>query len=738
MSTPILLEQGRQALLAGDFQAAISVLELCLQQPMADAEVLFLLGAARHRTNQLDLAREAFQEAARLTPSHLQARLALAAVCVQQGNAQAALDACHGATRIAADSPSVWFGLGVAQEAADLKDEALQSYEHALALDPGHVDALNNRGTLLIALGRVREAVENNQRLVWQQPHSAQAQFNLGESLIVAKDYPAAAGAFQKSLQLSPDSERGLLHAGFALAQCERFGEAQDFLDRAALHAPALVQEYHRSIFGDSLESGPARLDARTLFLLRHYDAIEACDWRERGRFLERFSALITYPEGAPLDERALGLRAMVLGLDPALQLSLARQIAASFQQTAEKSVPRLLDQHPSLKPEHPAGRKKRRLRIAYLSGDFRRHATAHLMSRLPELHDRERFEVFLYSTCPDDGSEIRASIITGADWFRDVRNVSDAELAQAIAADDVDILVDLSGYTQHSRPAVLALCAAPLQVSYLAYLQTSGAPWIDYALLDRQVLKPDARAFWTEKIVYLPHTLYICNDLSVHSGGIESRTDEGLPEDGFVFCCLNAPWKIEPETFACWVRVLERVPRAVLWIYADKDAVEVNLREAFRNAGVCDYRIIFARKVSHEQHLARFRHADVFLDTFVYNAHTTAIEALAAGIPVVTLPGEAVVARVGASLLQAHGLEALIAKSPDDYVGIACRLAEDPVFKKAMQTCAADRSGSHLFCTESRVREIESAYEMMWARYQAGLAPADFDVPAETGELAT
>lgn len=723
---------------AGDFVGAVAVFETRLRQDPVDAEAWFLLGAAHHRLQKPDAARAAFSRAAVLAPQHLQTRFALASVCIELGDPAGALAPCRESVVLAPHEPGAWFSLAVAQEACGFLESALESYDRALVLQPAHADALKNRAALLLSLGRTDEAVAASRLLAEKYPFSFWAQFNYGDACLAGSRYDEAARVLGRAVSLSPDNVRGLLHAGFALAQCERFGEAQDFLDRAALHDPAQVQEYRRSIFGDDLENGPARLDARTLFLLRHYDAIEACNWRERDHFLERFSALIRNPEGAPLDERALAFRAMALGLDPALQLSLARQIAARFLHTAAQIVPGALEQRPAFRPEPPAGSKRGRLRIAYLSGDFRRHATAYLMSRLPVLHDRERFEVFLYSTGPDDSSEIRASIIAGADCFRDVRHLNDAALAQAIATDEVDILVDLAGYTQHSRPAVLALRAAPLQVSYLVYLQTSGAPWIDYALLDRQVLKPCARAFWSEKIAFLPHTLYICNDRSVDSGGAESRADEGLPEDAFVFCCLNAPWKIDPETFACWVRILERVHGAVLWVYADKDAAEINLREAFRNAGVGDHRIIFARNVSHEQHLARFRHADVFLDTFACNAHTTAIEALAAGIPVVTLPGETVVARVGASLLQAHGLAALVARSPADYVGIACRLAEDPVFKKAMKACAEDRNRSHLFCTERRVREIESAYEIMWERQQAGLAPEDFDVPVDMGEFTT
>ena len=719
-------EQAFSAFAAGDILSAVTLLEGHLAESPEDDEAWFLLGAARHRTNQLDLAREAFQETARLNPCHLQARLALASVCLALGDSVEAIRSCETATQLAASDPSAWHALAVAQEACARKHEALTSYDRALALQPLYFDALNNRGILLLSLGRVDEAIENNRRYVTKQPYSKQAHFNLGTALLAGRDYAGAADAFLRAQRISPASAQIAMHAGFALAQCERFIEAQRLLDGAATQTPELLETYRAAIFG-GVSGG--RLDARVLFLLRHYDAIERCDWRERDYFVSRFGELITDAGNSLLDERALGFRAMAVGLRPALQQSLANQIAAGIARHATIDQEKLVEGG-----GFPLSKTQGRMRVGYVSGCFHRHATAFLIAKLPELHDRASFEVFLYATGPDDGSEFRRQLAAGADHFANVRNLPDHTIASRIKHDGIDILVDLDGYTQDARPVVFALRPAPVQVAYLGYLQTQGGDWIDYAILDRYVMHAPLRPYWNEKIAYLPDTLYLCDDAEVRPGSAD-RTAWGLPADAFVFCCLNASWKLEPESLACWAEILEQTPSSVLWLYASNGEAEQNLRDAFRGLGLSDARLFFCGAVAHEVHLGRFRCADVLLDTFSCNAHTTAIEALAAGVPVVTLKGETVVARVGASLLMAHGLQELVQATPEAYVAMACRLASDRAYLLQMQTRTRNRKSSRLFSTQRRVQELEMAYRMMWVRHEAGFPPEDFLVPDAKGE---
>jgi len=315
-----------------------------------------------------------------------------------------------------------------------------------------------------------------------------------------------------------------------------------------------------------------------------------------------------------------------------------------------------------------------------------------------------------------DGGASVAASSETGPDTLA---------LAQRIVLDRIDILVDLAGYTLHSRPATLALRPAPIQLTYLAYLQTSGAPWIDYALLDCQVLTEAERPHWSESIAYLPNTLYICDDRS--GGGTQgvSRNDFALPADKFVFASLNASWKIAETDFALWMAILRAVPESVLLIYADSPAVVANLTAAATRAEIDAGRLFFTGQLDHAAHQQRFQVADLFLDTRECNAHTTAIEALAAGLPVLTQPGSSFPGAVGASLLVAHGVGELVAASAEQYVAKAVRFATDAGWREELRQAVRRREGSALFCTERRVREIERAYEMIWARRSSGGAGA-------------
>jgi predicted O-linked N-acetylglucosamine transferase (SPINDLY family) len=363
------------------------------------------------------------------------------------------------------------------------------------------------------------------------------------------------------------------------------------------------------------------------------------------------------------------------------------------------------------------------------VSGDVRPHPVAFLAGPLFGRHNRQGFEVFVYSTGPGEGSVERARIAAAADVFCDASRYDGPALAQRIAANGIDILVDLSGYTLHARSTALALRPAPVQVSYLGYLGSMGADWIDYALLDRRVMADAERPFWSEAIAYLPHCLFPCDDAET-VGSPPLRSDCGLPESGAVFACFNASWKVDPASFGLWMQVLQAVEGAVLWLVDDAPGMAENLRREAEARGVASERLVFAPRVARPDYLARLRRADIFLDTLPYNANTTGIDALLAGVPLVTLPGDSVAARGAGSLLAAHGLSELVAGSAAEYVALAVRLAKDGEFRKQIREKVARRDRSNLFGVERRVQEIERAYNMMWERHQAGLPPADFDVP--------
>ncbi|HTJ96443.1 MAG TPA: acetylglucosamine transferase, partial [Rhodocyclaceae bacterium] len=342
--------------------------------------------------------------------------------------------------------------------------------------------------------------------------------------------------------------------------------------------------------------------------------------------------------------------------------------------------------------------------------------------------HDRSRFKVHAYSVGAVDRCFERERVQAGVDVFRDLDNMPAQAAAQLIVNDGIDILIDLSGYARHARPEILALRPAPLQLSNLGFQGTLGAAYIDYALLDRNILLPEIRQFWDEKIAYLPHCSYHCETPVTTAQA--SRTDEGLPEHSLVLGALHHPRKLEPDSFRVWLSLLHELPEAVLWLQYETQEQRENLKCFAEAHGVLEGRLVFSPMAGYEKHLARLRLADICLDTFTYNGHTTTVESLGMGVPVVTLKGQGVVARIASSMLTAHGLPDLTASTVEEYNAIVHKLARDTAWRDEVKKRIGDYAHSNLFCPERRVREIETAYEMIWARHQAGLAPDDFDVP--------
>ena len=376
---------------------------------------------------------------------------------------------------------------------------------------------------------------------------------------------------------------------------------------------------------------------------------------------------------------------------------------------------------------------KNEKIRIAYVSCGFHKHPTAYLTAELLEIHDRSRFEIIGVSMGPDDGSEIRARLIRAFDQFHDVRSKSDPEAAQLLHDLRVDIVVDRSGYTTNARPGIFIARAAPIQVNYIGFPGTLGAKHYDYILADETVLPFDRQPFYTERIVHLPNS-YLVNDTK-HSVSAETptRQEAGLPEQGFVFCCFNNTYKFTPPVFDIWMRLLAQVEGSVLWLFRERDAAETNLRREAAARGIDPARLIFARRVPLEDHLARHRLADLFLDTLPYNAHTTAADALSMGLPVVTCLGKSFAGRVAASLLRAVGMPDLVTSSLGEYEELILRIARDPALLQELRDRLQRNKASYpLFDSDLYRRNIKSAYVTMWETWQRGEAPASFAVETD------
>jgi predicted O-linked N-acetylglucosamine transferase (SPINDLY family) len=404
---------------------------------------------------------------------------------------------------------------------------------------------------------------------------------------------------------------------------------------------------------------------------------------------------------------------------DPAVTLAAARTYV-------EREMP--AGPKPEIATRGPHGD---RIRVAYLSADFHAHPVAYLTAELFERHDRRRFEIIGLSLGPDDRSDVRARIVKSCDRFHDVRNAGDREVAEFIRSAGIDIVVDLGGHTDNARPRILSGRPAPVQVSYLGYAGTLGADFIDYIIADRTVLPFDQQPHYAEKIVHLPDCYMAADTTKPISPNPPSRIAAGLPPDGFVFCCFNNAYKISAEIFRVWMRLLSRLDGSVLWLSQLHGLARENLRSAAHAAGVDPGRIIFASRVpAMGDHLARHRLADLFVDTPAYNAHTTANDALWAGLPVLTCLGSTFPGRVASSLLRSIGLPDLVTGTLDEYEALALELAREPALLAGLRRRLEQNRATHpLFDTERFARHIERAYETMCANAREGRGPQSFRV---------
>jgi len=724
-----LFERGRAALLAGQYGLARRCFADILDQQPESPECWFLLGATAHRMQDLGTARHAFSMASALNAKHVQARIALAMVCIELDDSAQAVAACLQAVAIEPSDQQSWFSLGVAQEADGALEAALESYDHALFISPDLVDAKKNRGALLLALGRLEEAIQNNRAWAAKTPFAYDAQFNLGETLLAARQFPGAAQALSRAVSLNPGNAKGLLHAGFALAQCERFAEAQRLLDRAAQLDQVELRRYRQAIFGN--EKGDAQriaahLDARALFLLRHYDQIERCNWSEREHFIARFSQLIRESETAPMTERALGFRAMAMGIDGDLQLALARQIASGVRSAlGGQGTP----QATALTSRAPQGP----IRIGYLSPYFRNHPTGLLAQSLFAWHDRERFEVVAYALGGDDGGPVRQKIAASCDRFVELDPLDDEAAAKKIAGDCIDILVDLMGYADQSRPGILARRPAPIQIAWLEYVATTGADWVDYLIVDDICISDAESSNFSEALIRVPDGRCLCSyAVNAPSGALPSRKEVGLPDEGLVLGALHNAFKIDPTTFAVWMRLMALRPDAILYLLEMPAEARECLRQEAHARGIDPGRLIFAQRVSHDHHLSRLRLVDLMLDTPQCNGGTTTADALVAGVPVLTCIGRTFPQRMAASMLTTAGLSCLIVEDLGAYESLAAELlADNDRLNEAKQMLCAARSWAPFFAPQQWVLHYETALVQAWQRHAAGEAPTSFRVEA-------
>jgi predicted O-linked N-acetylglucosamine transferase (SPINDLY family) len=564
--------------------------------------------------------------------------------------------------------------------------EALSGYDKALSLKPNLGDAMVGRGNVLADLQRYDEAFAAYDSASSLDSALENAWLGRANSLYDQARLQESVSTYDKALALKPDLEAAWLGRGNALYDLRRFDEAFAAYDKAFVLNPDLP----------SVEG--ARLNAKMML----------CDWRR-------------------LDDECRHVVESVRGNRPCTAPFAFLAVPSSHEDQFQCAKTWVAGRYPKSDNAHWSGKSHRhgKIRIGYVSSDLCEHATSYLMAGVFEHHDRSRFETAAFSVGPDDRSELRKRLERSFDGFHDVRSFTDDQIASEIATAEIDILVDLNGFTRNSRTAIFARRPAPIQASYLGYPGTMGAEFIDYIVGDPTTIPDAQRNAYSEKIIHLPHSYQANDDARLISEKTFTRTECGLPQQGFVFCCFNNSYKIMPSTFDIWMRLLARVDGSVLWLFQDNETASNNLRRAAAARGVNPDRLIFATRLPMSEHLARHRVADLFLDTLPYNAHTTASDALWAGLPVLTRVGETFAGRVAASLLKAIGLPDLIAQTADEYERQAFGLATQPDRLADIRArLEANRRTTPLFDTRQFTRHIERAYEIVQERQQSGLAP--------------
>ncbi|MCU0525029.1 MAG: tetratricopeptide repeat protein, partial [Elainella sp. Prado103] len=778
-ATPDRLQQIAQLGQSGDLQTAAQRCQQFLQQHPQDATAWHLLSVIRSQQQQWQLALEPIEIALQLVPDRADFLSQAGVVYCGMGQLKRGIAAYQQALQLQPALHHTRFNLGLAWQKLGKIHRAEAAYQDLLDRQPEHAPARLQLGNLAQQQKQFLKAIEHYRQAIQQDAQLTTAWCNLGVALQAIGDLESAKPAFQTALQQNPDyveahNGLGAIYEQQEQAETARYHYRQA-LDRQPDHLPALInwanlhlrlEEFAiaESTLQQILQQQPDRVAALDQQIKLSLLTATWDDWpRQIDRFKRAFQTASTQCSSSPATEDLITpLNSLYLPFSAAEQQVIAQQYVQSLEQRMVDVKQQFQDwvvQHPVDRSHHT------KIRLGYVSGDFRYHAVGQLILRLFELHDRQKFAVFAYSLGLNDQSLERQKFERDCDCFREMQGQSVLTIAQQVYQDEIDILIDLAGYTNYACPELFCLQPAPLQINYLGYPGTLGAAYIDYIITDTTIAPPSIAQHFTEQCIYLPETYQlncypypeavdrvaspnsaflatnptdaaildpIQQELALRSlvSPQQLRQAQGLPSHGFVFCCFNKVQKIEPTMFAVWMRILQQVPQSILWLLSDRPEVETQLRSQAAQQGIQPDRLQFAPRVPKEQHLQRLRAADLFLDTQYYNAHVTASDALWAGVPVLTLQGETFASRVGASLLHAIGLPDLITHSLEEYEQFAVHLATHKTALKAFQHWLGHRrSTCALFNTAQTIRDLESGYALIWQQHQAGLPPVHVHV---------
>ena len=732
------------------------------------SDALHLLGIIVHLRGHSDSAVDLINKAIQNNPKNPFCYNSLGNILKKQGNLGEAISCYEKALQLKPNYTEAYNNMGTAFQDQDRRGEAISCYEKALDLRRNYTTAYHNMGAASKDQGKLTEAMSCHEKTPEDKPDYLKAYINMGNALHAKGRFSEAISCYEKALDLKPDHHGVHNNMGTSFHELRKFEEAISCYEKALDLKPDYAEAYNNmgTVFYDQGNLGEAIWCYEKALDLRP-DIAEAYSnmgnaFKDQGRLNEAIlyyqKALELKPDCADacsellhqlqrtcawkqIDHMSDKLDALTTkALDDGEKtaetpfISLARHIDPYRNLAVSQSWSSYISRHVS-GLEMPLSFDARRscngkITVGYLSNDFCNHAVAYLMLSLFGLHNRNEFEIFCYAYGEDDGSYHRKRIEQDCDKFVDVHRLSYADAAKRIYEDRVDILVDLKGYTGGCRMEIPALRPAPLQVRYLGLAGTTGADFFDYIITDRIVIPEDHAPYYSENLVYMPHSYQINDHNQPISNTDWKRSDFGLPEDSFVFCSFNQVYKIDPVMFDSWMKILRQVPKGVLWLQWERETAEKNLRQEAKARGVEPERLIFSKKISKPEHLARLRLADLALDTRIVNGAATTSDALWAGVPVITLQGGHFSSRMSSSILTAIGFSELVTHNLDEYEALAVRLARNPGELQAIQQkLAKNRLTEPLFDTPRFARNLEKAYKEMWEIFVNRQQPRQIEV---------
>jgi len=715
---------GNALMARGQADDAVACYQRALVVRPDHAEAHFNMGLAFKRLEKLEDAIACYQRVLSIKPDHADAHCNMSNALMEQGRFDDAIASCQRALAVRPDHAEAHFNMGVAFKRQEKLEDAMACYQRALSIKPDHAGAHYGTGNALKAQGKLDEAIASYRRAIAIEPDHAEAHNNMGSALMVQGKPDEAISAYQHALAIRPDNAGALNNMGSALMEQGKPDEAISAYQRALTINPDDVASHNNmgstlkllgrldeaiASYGRALANDPDCASAEAQ-LLRLRESI--CDFTVSGRLPEASARLGISTESVS------NFDALSWADNPEQQFLRAKKWAdQNFSQT-----PLPLPALPKKNPE--------RLRIGYFSADMHIHPCMYLIAGLLESHNRSDVEVFAYSYGPHSDDEMRRRVSSAVDRFIDVRGMPDKEIVRMVRNDKIDISIDLNGYTRNGRTELFQYRLSPVQVNFLGFPGSLAADFIDYIIADHVVIPEETRHLYSENIIYMPHTYMPGDDTREISGTSTSRSDFALPDDAFVFCCFNNNYKIGSREFDIWMRLLSEIDDSVLWLLKSNKWSEQNLHKEAERRGVDPSRLIFAEKVPQAEHLARHKHADLFIDTFNYNAHTTASDALWSGLPIVTKKGEQFAARVAASLLTAVGLPELITESVEDYENLILDLAAHPVkLAEIRARLSHQRVREPLFDTKRFTRNFEHGLRCAYDLHFDGKQPRDIQV---------